>query len=250
MPCCKDDPKTACACGAASTSSATSTAHEHQASDATVVALPRRKDRAESLSKSSRPPVWAIDDTVDGSVEAPLPAKCDRHVDDRNGVCCKDLKSEDERTLIDPDVVRDVVIGLSDGLTVPFALTAGLSGIGSSRIVVLGGLAELIAGAISMGVGGFLASQSERDHFRYLRQQTRERVQRSCDGEMEREVHGVLGPLGVDEKLSMAIAENLRKVEDELLVANGGYCAPGKNNAGGRALNGSANGDVEGGEDR
>lgn len=47
------------------------------------------------------------------------------------------------------------IIGLSDGLTVPFALTAGLSGIGNSRIVVMGGLAELIAGAISMGVGGF-----------------------------------------------------------------------------------------------
>lgn len=47
------------------------------------------------------------------------------------------------------------IIGLSDGLTVPFALTAGLSSIGSSRIVVLGGVAELIAGAISMGIGGF-----------------------------------------------------------------------------------------------
>ncbi|KAG8962860.1 hypothetical protein FRC00_008625 [Tulasnella sp. 408] len=48
----------------------------------------------------------------------------------------------------------------------------------------------------------------------------------------------------------MAVAENLRKVEDEMLAANGGYCAPGKNNAAGRALNGSANGDVEGGADR
>jgi hypothetical protein len=50
------------------------------------------------------------------------------------------------------------IIGLSDGLTVPFALTAGLSSIGSSRIVVLGGVAELIAGAISMGIGGFCKS--------------------------------------------------------------------------------------------
>jgi hypothetical protein len=47
------------------------------------------------------------------------------------------------------------VIGLSDGLTVPFALTAGLSSLGESRLVVLGGVAELIAGAISMGIGGF-----------------------------------------------------------------------------------------------
>ena len=47
------------------------------------------------------------------------------------------------------------IIGLSDGLTVPFALTAGLSSIGSSRLVVTGGLAELCAGAISMGLGGY-----------------------------------------------------------------------------------------------
>ena len=49
------------------------------------------------------------------------------------------------------------IIGLSDGLTVPFALTAGLSSLGESKLVVLGGVAELIAGAISMGVGGFCA---------------------------------------------------------------------------------------------
>ena len=49
------------------------------------------------------------------------------------------------------------VIGLSDGLTVPFALTAGLSSLGESRLVVVGGVAELIAGAISMGIGGFRA---------------------------------------------------------------------------------------------
>jgi VIT1/CCC1 family predicted Fe2+/Mn2+ transporter len=47
------------------------------------------------------------------------------------------------------------VIGLSDGLTVPFALTAGLAGLGNSRVVVLGGVAELVAGAISMGCGAF-----------------------------------------------------------------------------------------------
>jgi len=50
------------------------------------------------------------------------------------------------------------IVGLSDGLTVPFALTAGLSGLGSSRLVVTGGLAELCAGAISMGLGGYCMS--------------------------------------------------------------------------------------------
>lgn len=110
---------------------------------------------------------------------------------------------------------RRSVIGLSDGLTVPFALTAGLSSLGESRLVILGGVAELIAGAISMGIGGFLASQSERDHYRYLRAQTAQRVKISCAGEMEREVQEVLGPIGVDEKTCRTVAQCLREVEEE-----------------------------------
>ena len=105
------------------------------------------------------------------------------------------------------------MIGLSDGLTVPFALTAGLSSLGESKFVVLAGVAELCAGAISMGVGGFLASQSERDHYRYLRQQTAARVLRSCDGELEREVADVLAPLGVDDQACSAVAKSLKHAE-------------------------------------
>jgi len=115
--------------------------------------------------------------------------------------------------LVDPDIVRDVVIGLSDGLTVPFALAAGLSSLGESNLVVLGGIAELIAGAISMGIGGFLASQAERDHYRYLRHHTAQRVIQSCAGEMEREVSEVLAPVGVDDKTCRAVARCLRDVE-------------------------------------
>ena len=107
------------------------------------------------------------------------------------------------------------VIGLSDGLTVPFALTAGLSSLGDSKLVVLGGIAELIAGAISMGIGGFLASQAERDHYRYQRKSTAARVNRSCDGEIEREVAQVLGPVGVDEKICSSVAKCLRDLELE-----------------------------------
>jgi vacuolar iron transporter family protein len=66
-----------------------------------------------------------------------------------------------------------------------------------------------------MGIGGFLASQSERDHYRYLRRTTRARVVRSCSGEMEREVHAVLGPLGLDEALSRRVADALLKVEED-----------------------------------
>ncbi len=115
------------------------------------------------------------------------------------------------------------IIGLSDGLTVPFALTAGLSSLGESKLVVLGGIAELIAGAISMGIGGFLASQAERDHYRYLHKQTAERVLRSCSGEMEREVADVLGPVGVDETTCRAVAKNLRDVEVD--GPNNGYAS-------------------------
>lgn len=158
----------------------------------------------------------------------PLNTKCSVH--EREGQCCKDLKGEDERYLISPEVVRDVIVGLSDGLTVPFALTAGLSGLGSSRLVVTGGLAELCAGAISMGLGGYLASQAEMDHYHYLRRQTHARVARSCSGEMEREVHSILGPIGVKEGLSRLVANDLRTVEEEALenASRAGSASSGK----------------------
>lgn len=65
----------------------------------------------------------------------------------------------------DPRVMSDIIIGLSDGLTVPFALTAGLSSLGSSKLVITGGMAELVSGAISMGLGGYLAAKSELDYY-------------------------------------------------------------------------------------
>lgn len=65
------------------------------------------------------------------------------------------------RARIDPRIISDATIGLSDGLTVPFALTAGLSALGDTRVVIYGGFAELIAGALSMGLGGYLGAKSE-----------------------------------------------------------------------------------------
>ena len=62
---------------------------------------------------------------------------------------------------VDARVISDAIIGLSDGLTVPFALTAGLSALGDTKVVIYGGLAELTAGAISMGLGGYLGARSE-----------------------------------------------------------------------------------------
>lgn len=66
----------------------------------------------------------------------------------------------------DPRVMSDIIIGLSDGLTVPFALTAGLSSLGLSKLVITGGMAELVSGAISMGLGGYLAAKSELDYYK------------------------------------------------------------------------------------
>src|SRR5437879_2672067 len=64
------------------------------------------------------------------------------------------------------DLVTDIVIGMSDGLTVPFALAAGLSGaVDTNVIVITAGLAEVAAGSIAMGLGGYLAGRTEVDHY-------------------------------------------------------------------------------------
>ena len=81
-----------------------------------------------------------------------------------------------ERHFTAGDVVRDIVIGMSDGLTVPFALAAGLSGaVASTGIIVTAGLAEIAAGSIAMGLGGYLAAKSDLEH--YESERTREQME-------------------------------------------------------------------------
>jgi len=90
-----------------------------------------------------------------------------------------------ERHFTGGAIIRDVVIGMSDGLTVPFALAAGLSGaLASSNLVVTGGLAEVAAGSIAMGLGGYLAARSDRDH--YLSERRREMLEVTERPEEER----------------------------------------------------------------
>jgi vacuolar iron transporter family protein len=82
--------------------------------------------------------------------------------------------------------VRDVVIGLSDGLTVPFALAAGLSGaISSARIIVLAGLAEIAAGSIAMGLGGYLAARGDAEHYASELKREQDEVVHRPDDEAE-----------------------------------------------------------------
>src|SRR5215203_958733 len=71
-----------------------------------------------------------------------------------------------EEHLESSDFIRDIVIGMADGLTVPFALAAGLAGaVDSTALVLAAGLAEIAAGAIAMGLGGYLAARSDADHY-------------------------------------------------------------------------------------
>jgi vacuolar iron transporter family protein len=91
-----------------------------------------------------------------------------------------------EDHLTSSDFLRDVVIGMSDGLTVPFALAAGLSGaVDSSSIIVIAGIAEIAAGSIAMGLGGYLSGKTEQDH--YVNEEKREHyeVQNLRDKEIE-----------------------------------------------------------------
>src|ERR1700742_4352945 len=82
--------------------------------------------------------------------------------------------------------VRDVVIGMADGLTVPFALAAGLSAVAASRVIVVAGLAEIAAGSIAMGLGGYLAARSDAEHYASERaREEREIVERKDDERYE-----------------------------------------------------------------
>lgn len=93
----------------------------------------------------------------------------DEEVHDTQSVITCTMESSPKASLseglVNPRVMSDIIIGLSDGLTVPFALTAGLSSLGNSKLVITGGLAELVSGAISMGLGGYLAAKSESEYF-------------------------------------------------------------------------------------
>jgi VIT1/CCC1 family predicted Fe2+/Mn2+ transporter len=81
-----------------------------------------------------------------------------------------------ERHFTAGDLVRDIVIGMADGLTVPFALAAGLSGaVNSTGIIVTAGLAEIAAGSIAMGLGGYLAAKSDAEH--YAKERAREELE-------------------------------------------------------------------------
>ena len=97
-----------------------------------------------------------------------------------------------ERHFTASEFVRDMVIGMSDGLTVPFALAAGLAGVANvpTSIIVTAGLAEIAAGSIAMGLGGFLAARSDAEH--YVSEKLREEREVETVPEVELEEVGLL----------------------------------------------------------
>jgi vacuolar iron transporter family protein len=109
------------------------------------------------------------------------------------------------------DVVRDVVIGMADGLTVPFALAAGLSGVGAStRVVVIAGLAEIAAGSIAMGLGGYLASRGDSEHYASeRRREEKEIVERTRDE--EEEIYEIFEEYGVERSESDPVLQALKR---------------------------------------
>ncbi|HEY5177751.1 MAG TPA: VIT1/CCC1 transporter family protein [Terriglobales bacterium] len=116
-----------------------------------------------------------------------------------------------ERHFTAGEVVRDVVIGMSDGLTVPFALAAGLSGaVDNSHIVVVAGLAEIAAGPIAMGLGGYLAARSDAEHYESERLREMREVQEIPDEEAL-EVQKVFADYGLSHDESVPVVQALTR---------------------------------------
>jgi VIT1/CCC1 family predicted Fe2+/Mn2+ transporter len=115
-----------------------------------------------------------------------------------------------EKHFTSSESVRDIVIGMSDGLTVPFALAAGLSGaVASSGIIVTAGLAEVAAGAIAMGLGGYLAARTDVEH--YISERAREERETEEMPEKEvAEVAEILRSYGLTDEMVTPVVNSIR----------------------------------------
>ncbi|PWY99877.1 DUF125-domain-containing protein [Testicularia cyperi] len=201
-----------CSCGAGATSVKLPSKKSKSQSETTPLLWSTTPSNEASYQSTATPGAAGSSSSqpnAEGETECPVTSH------DPSFVCCREAIPSDNRTLIDPDFARDCIVGLSDGLTVPFALTAGLSSVGSSKLVVLAGLAELVSGAISMGIGGFLSAQAELSHYAYNERLTRERVQRSCQSEIQRQVQDILRDYGIGQDTCAKVAFELARRESE-----------------------------------
>ena len=126
----------------------------------------------------------------------------------------KETHLHHEEHLQSSDLLRDIVIGMSDGLTVPFALAAGLSGaVDSTGIIIIAGIAEIAAGSIAMGLGGFLAGKTEQDHYNSELKREYWEVDNLPDKE-EEEVRVFFESLGLSKELQSKAVTELTKDKD------------------------------------
>jgi vacuolar iron transporter family protein len=110
--------------------------------------------------------------------------------------------------------LRDIVIGMSDGLTVPFALAAGLSGVvSSSNIIVIAGIAEIAAGSIAMGLGGYLAGKTEQDHYKSEKKREYDEVENLRHREIE-ETKEFFANIGLSPQLQQQATEEISQDKD------------------------------------
>jgi VIT1/CCC1 family predicted Fe2+/Mn2+ transporter len=117
----------------------------------------------------------------------------------------------EEKHIQSSDLIRDVVIGMSDGLTVPFALAAGLTGaVTNSSIIVIAGIAEIVAGSIAMGLGGYLAGKTELDHYNNELKREYEEVERIPEME-KKEVKDFFANIGLSEEIQDMASEEIAK---------------------------------------
>lgn len=115
-------------------------------------------------------------------------------------------ETHEESHFLAPEFIRDVVIGMADGLTVPFALAAGLSGtVPNTSLVVIAGVAEIAAGSIAMGLGGFLAARTDEEHYASELERERKEVVELPNRERE-EVADILREWNIpDETVNAAV---------------------------------------------
>jgi VIT1/CCC1 family predicted Fe2+/Mn2+ transporter len=117
----------------------------------------------------------------------------------------------EEKHFQSSDKVRDFVIGMSDGLTVPFALAAGLSGaVDNNSIIITAGLAEIAAGSIAMGLGGYLAGRTEIEHYEAEEKREYEEIEKLHEVEI-RETKEIFAQYGLDPQLQETIAREMAK---------------------------------------
>jgi vacuolar iron transporter family protein len=146
-----------------------------------------------------------------------------------------------EDHLTSSDFLRDVVIGMSDGLTVPFALAAGLSGaVASSSIIVIAGIAEIAAGSIAMGLGGYLSGKTEQDHYTNEEKREHYEVEHLREREIE-ETKEFFANIGLSktlqEQATQEIAKDKNKWVDFMMKYELGLDKPDPKRATKSALN-------------